>query len=140
VTYWLIAETLQNWEYDRANGFRYFGLPEHKRGLAGRVSVGDLLIAYVTKASCFADVRRVTSNELITLKGNVGYDSPFPFAIQTQPVITPPGEKWLKAANMVQKLDMTKNLRSWSIAFRQSMRQLSEKDGALLKRCLEQRT
>jgi predicted RNA-binding protein len=141
MAYWLIAETPENWEHDSKSGFKYFGLPEHKRSMVTRLDVGDLLIVYVTKVSCFADTREVISKDLLRLKGDAGYDFPFQFAIQTRPVITPDKEKWIKAKDVVDKLTMTKNLTNkWQLAFRQSMRQLSEEDGELLRRLLEARS
>ena len=72
--------------------------------------------------------------------GGAGYDFPFQFAIQTRPIITLDKGKWLKVNDVVNKLTMTKHIPNrWQLAFRQSMRQLSEEDGALLKRLLEER-
>lgn len=139
MAYWVIVETPENWEFDKANKFRYFGLPEYKKNIVGKLRVGDLLVTYVTKVSCFADLREVVSTELLPLKGVRGYDSLFPFAIQTRPLIALPRDKWLKTADIKDKLEMTMHLSNWAIVFRQSTRQLSGKDGELLKRLLEER-
>jgi EVE domain len=137
--YWLIVESAENWEHDSKNGFKYFGLPEQKRNIGAQIEAGDLLVTYVTKVSCFADVREVTSKELLKLEGQVGYNYPFRFAIQTRPIITPDREMWIKAKDIVGRLTMTKSLPTnrWQVAFRQSMRQLDQEDGELLRKLLE---
>lgn len=135
---WLIVERPDNWETDKENNFRYFGIPKRKIGMANEISAGDILFVYVSKGiSKFSDIRVVKSNQLKKLNRSVGYDDIFPYAIVTKPLITLPAEKWVPVKNMIAKLSFTKDLKDWRPMFRSSIRELTDQDAVIIRKRIE---
>ena len=86
---WLAVERLENWEVDRSEGFRRFGIPSYLERRAKTVEVDDRVIFYVSSGiSCFADIRRITSPTVGKLGLSGAYDEGFPFHISTEPVLS----------------------------------------------------
>jgi len=136
--YWLIVERPENWEADRKNLFKHFGVPESKHKMASQVSEGDKLIVYISGGvSCFSDIRLVNSDELIRLRGLTDYDDVFPYAIKTQPYMTLPREHWVTVKDLASRLAFTKSLKDWRQVFRSSMRKLDDVDGEFLENVMQ---
>jgi hypothetical protein len=131
--YWLIVERPQNWQFDKQNGFKSFGIPRTKTKMASEIKKGDKLIVYISGGvSCISDLRTVESDELVKQKGIGGYDDIFPLAILTKPTITLPKENWISIKQFVTELSITKELKDWRQTFRQAIRRITDEDGELI--------
>lgn len=132
MAYWLIIETVENWHHDKQSGFMHFGMPAHKRKMAEKVREGDTLVTYVTKISAFSDTRSVSSNELISINKQEYDHAYYDFAISTKPSVVLEEDQWIKVHSLLDKLNLTKDMKDWRFAFRQTMRRLTDEDGEYL--------
>ncbi len=133
MTYWLLVERLENWEVDRMEGFRRFGLPEKKKRWADEMKTGDKLIFYVSSGmSRFADVREVIKEGTFRLGASGAYDTAFPLFIATKPILTLDIEKWVAIQNLTRKLSFTAGMKDWRQVMRTSMRRLNHEDVAVI--------
>jgi predicted RNA-binding protein len=63
MAHWLLVERLDNWNVDKKEGFRRFGLSDKKKTLADRIKKGDTLIFYISSGiSKFSDVREAIAD------------------------------------------------------------------------------
>ena len=136
-SYWLIVERYENWNVDRAENFRRFGLPERSRNTAAKINPGDLLVVYVSGKNCFSDVRRVISPTIAPLKLGGPYDAAFAFALSTEPFITPTEENWIRVQQLADRLIFLSRT-DWRQSFRNSIRPIPEVDGKLIQSLFEQ--
>lgn len=136
-SYWMIVERYENWVVDRDEGFQRFGISQKKEMLAKQLETGDLLVVYISGLGCFSDLRRVRSASLVRLKYGGSYDSPFSSAIATEPTLTLPEEKWVRAASLAAKLTFLAKP-DWRQSFRHSLRRLPEPDGKIIEGALRQ--
>jgi hypothetical protein len=133
VTYWLMVERLENWEVDRREGFRRFGLPDRLGDRGNEIKKADLLIFYVSSGiSCFADIREATEDGTHKLRLGGDYDTAFPIYLASKPLLTLPRAKWVRLHGLVDKLSFTRGKRDWRQAVRSSLRRLTDDDGRLL--------
>jgi hypothetical protein len=133
LNYWLMVERLENWEVDRREGFRRFGIPEHKAKLASGVRSGDQLLFYVSSGiSKLADIRKVTEDGLRKLPMGGDYDSAFPLFLSTAPQITLARPQWVPLHPLTEALALTRGKSDWRQIMRTSIRRLSDDDGRLL--------
>lgn len=129
--FWLIVESRRNWEVDRSKAFRSFAVPARYRSAAHAMKPGDLIITYVSKASAFADVRRVRSSAPRQHASIGEYDRPFVWEIDTELVIALEPHSWVRAGLVVDELKLTRG-KNWGPIFLTSLKRLDPADGSLL--------
>jgi hypothetical protein len=133
VAYWLLVERLENWEVDKQEGFRRFGLPERKESMASEIRKGDLLIIYVSSGiSRFADIREATANEPRKLAFGGDYDTAFPLAISTEPHLTLDRPNWVPIHSLIEKLSLTAGKKDWRQVMRNTLRRLPDADAVAI--------
>lgn len=136
--YWLIVERYENWSQDRDNDFSVFGLPKRKLKLASKINKGDFLICYVSSGrSAFSDVRQVTNDTPIKTPKNVFYDEPFEHCIATEKKIVLPEQNWVSIRGLLTQLNLTKDRANWAPIMLNSLRELDQVDGELIKKEIE---
>lgn len=139
MSYWLLVERIENWETDRKEGFRRFGLPAKKQRLADEMKAGDTLIFYVSSGmSQFADVREVTKEGTFKLGVGGRYDTAFPIFIATKPVLTLELANWVKIHGLLDKLAITANKRDWRQVMRTSLRRITDNDAEIIIHAIKQ--
>lgn len=135
--FWLTVERAENWEVDKTEGFCRFGLSDRKRILASQIEPGDLIFTYISSGkSSLADMRRVRSPALVRLKHGGNYDSPYPLAISTEPLIWLPQEKWVRIKTLAAELSFIDIRRDWRQQMRSSLRLLLQSDATILETAL----
>jgi hypothetical protein len=133
VTHWLLVERFDNWQLDRLDGFRQFGLPRSKQKLGAEIRKGDQLIFYVSSGiSSFADIREAADNGVCKLGLHGRYDEPFPWRVITTPVLTLPRERWVPIQTLTSRLSITALKNDWRQCMRSCLRRLSSTDAALI--------
>jgi hypothetical protein len=138
-SYWLLVERLANWERDCANGFRQFGIPSNKKGLAGRIRRGDFLIFYVSSGvSAFADVREAETDGVRPMPRDDNYDIHFPWMILSRPILTVARDKWVHIGTLAAKLSITAGMKHWRNAVRSSLNRLDPRDANLILESMQQ--
>lgn len=133
MAFWLLVERVENWEVDKREGFRRFGLSDAKRVLGSQIKKGDTLVFYISSGvSRFSDIREATKDGTDKL-GSVGeYDTGFPLSISTRPKLTLPRDKWVPLHDLVSLLSITAGKGDWRQTMRASLRRLSENDAAII--------
>ena len=140
VTCWLLVERLENWLRDSQDGFRQFGLPEHKEKLGRSLEKGDLLFFYVSSGqSKFADVREVADAGVTKRRRGGDYDMPFPWCVRTRPVLTLARESWVPIKPLIGELSFTRGKADWRQVMRNSLRRLDVGDAERLMSILRGR-
>lgn len=133
MAYWFLIERKENWEVDRREGFRRFGIARSKISLAAKIKKGDLLIFYVSSGiSKLADVREANKDGIEKLPMGGDYDTAFPSCILTRPYITLERENWIPLRPLIERLSFIDTTKDWRQNLRNSLRLLSDADGALL--------
>lgn len=131
--YWLLVERLENWEADSRDGFSKFGISDMRLALANQIRKGDLLIFYVSSGiSSFADVRRATANGARKLSVGGKYDTAFPWALSTEPVLTLERAQWVPIKGLLSSLALTRGKTNWTHMFRTSLRRMDPDDGSVI--------
>jgi hypothetical protein len=135
---WLLVERIENWRIDKAEGFSRFGLPARKEKMAADIRKGDLLFFYVSSGiSRFSDIRRATQDGYAQLRHGGEYDTAFPIALQTEPVLTLPEPTWLPFKEVADRLSFSKG-KDWRQIMRSSLRRLGEQDANLIRARMEE--
>lgn len=138
VACWLLVERLENWQRDKLDGFRQFGIPERKEKLGRSIQKGDLLFFYVSSGrSKFADIREATEAGVTKLRLGGDYDTPFPWCVRTRPVLTLPQEAWVPIKPLIGELSFTRDRIDWRQVMRNSLRRLDVVDAERLMRAME---
>jgi len=138
-SYFVISERVENWKADHRDGFTQFGLPERNRKFANEMKVGDHLITYVASGfASFADVREIASLELVRLRYGGEYDTAFPVALRTRPLLVLNQGAWLPLSDAARQLSLTSNKDTRQI-FRSVIRRIPMGDGQLLERAISER-
>jgi predicted RNA-binding protein len=127
--FWLSVERYENWLADQKSGFAFLGIGERKLKLAEEIKPGDVIVTYVSSGySSFSGFREVVSEKPKKSLIRAHYDEPFPYQIDTKPILSLPPEKWVKIHNLVGKLSfLPKNL-DWRQNMRNALRKLNERD------------
>lgn len=137
-TYWLLVERLENWNRDKRDGFKQFGIPGRKEKLARSIKKGDLLFFYVSSGrSSFADIREASESGIGKLPLGGEYDTPFPWCVHTRPVLTLPPEAWVSIKMLIPRLSLMRGKKDWRQLMRCSLRKLDAADAACIMRAMQ---
>jgi EVE domain len=138
MTYWLFVERLENWEVDKNEGFRRFGLANNRRGLAEQIQMGDKLVFYISGGiSKFSDIRELTAEGTFALGASGAYDTKFPLAIATKPSLTLDKDRWVPIKDLVTKLSFTAGGGNFRLFVRTSIRRLRDEDAAVITEAMK---
>jgi EVE domain len=133
ISHWLLVERLANWEHDCANGFRLFGIPGSKKGLADKIRRGDVLIFYVSSGvSSFADIREAKEDGVQPMIRGEDYATKYPWKIISRPILTLARDRWVHMNSLAERLSLTSGMSHWRNAVRSSLHRLEPQDAALI--------
>ena len=136
-SYWLVVERLENWERDRHSGFTCHGFARRKEGILRRLKQDDWLIVYVSSGiSAFSDVRRVKSANPQEAIATDAYSREYPLTIQTEPIVTLPRDKWVKAVSIIDRISAIKTPWNWMVMFRSTLHRLGKSDALGIVRAI----
>jgi predicted RNA-binding protein len=135
---WLIIERKENWITDREEGFLRFGIPERHKSTASKIRKGDHFFVYISSnISAFSDIREV-SEDGVTRLGRAGnYDTAFPLAFATKPVLTLDENKWVSIKSLKEELSFLANKRDWRQIMRTTIRHISDADAIIIHRAIK---
>jgi predicted RNA-binding protein len=137
VTYWLLVERLENWETDRQDGFRKFGIPERKQKMADAIRKGDRLIFYVSSGlSALSDIREAAEDGTRKLARGGDYDTAFPISISTRPYLTLDRRQWVSFRDLIDKLSITATKSDWRQVMRTSLLRLPDADAIIIVKAM----
>lgn len=131
--FWLSVERYENWLADQNSGFTFLGIGERKLKLATEIKPGDIIVTYVSSGySSFSGFREVISERPKKSSFRSHYDEPFPYQIDTRPIISLPAEKWVKIHDFVGKLSFLPVNLDWRQNMRNALRKLDEHDAKII--------
>ena len=96
---------------------------------------GDILVFYKAKEG-FAGIWEVTSS-CYTDKTPIWNDGEYPTRVKIKPIIALKPDQYVDAKTMVNDLEMVTHPVYWGIAFRENLKEISQKDYELIKSRLE---
>lgn len=99
------------------------------------LSQGDILVFYKAKEG-FAGIWEVAS-EHYQDKAPIWDDGEYPTRVKIKPIIALKPDQYVDAKTMVEDLEMVTHPLYWGIAFRENLKEISEKDYKLIKTKLE---
>lgn len=136
---WLFVERMEHWQIDEAEGFARFGLSPAAAKRAAEIQAGDRLVFYISSGvSAFSDIREALSGDIEKLRFGGDYDTAYPYAIRTRPVLVLPRTCWLPMREIAPSLDAFSN-RDWRQMMRATLRRMSDTDGKRLIHAIEAR-
>ncbi|PIQ26163.1 hypothetical protein COW64_12260 [bacterium (Candidatus Blackallbacteria) CG18_big_fil_WC_8_21_14_2_50_49_26] len=131
--YWLSVERYENWIVDRNSGFTFLGISERKQKIAEKMEIGDILVTYVSSGySCFSDAREIVSEKPKRSKFGLIYDEPYPYFIETKPLVILHETQWVKIHKLVTSLGFLPKEKDWRQVLRNSPKKLSNADGEII--------
>ncbi len=131
--YWLSIERYENWKTDEKTGFSFLGISDRKLKVAEEMKSRDLIITYISSGyGCFSDIREVVSDKPRRSKMGLVYDEPYPYQIDTKPLLILQKVQWLKIHNFVARLDFLSKGKDWRQVLRHSPRKLVAADAELI--------
>jgi hypothetical protein len=150
MTYWLDLFTPHTWTRFQDHGADVTGFrPRQRKTAFGRVQQGDKFLCYLVRLSRWCGVLDVSSNAFEDTTPIFADDNdPFPIRFEVKSAITLDFENSIpiEVPELWNNLSFTKNLVVGSVGWaqsarlRQSLLQISEPDGELLCRLLQEQT
>jgi EVE domain len=144
VANWLLVSSPENFEKNRALGFRQAAMKSRHRRKWERISPGDRVLFYLTRIKAIGGVCRVTgspfeSHEKIwgsAAKPNEDYPWRFP----TEPVVVLEPERYVAAEPLAREMEYTRRwpASNWTLAFQGNVHELSERDAELVERAVRE--
>jgi len=127
--HWLAVERYDNWLADKNRGFSFLGISEKKLKLASNIRPKDLIIIYVSSCrSSFAGVLEVLSDKPRRATLRLAYDEPFPYQIDTKPVLLLAEESWIRIHDLIGELSFLPKDKQWRQLMRNALRPLNDRD------------
>ncbi|NOT62737.1 MAG: hypothetical protein HOP19_21220 [Acidobacteria bacterium] len=115
------------------------GFPLRHENAARKVQVGDKLICYLTKVSCWFGVLEITSPYFIDATPRIAGDDPYVVRFTVKEIAWLPLERAvpIKDEEVWSNLSFTRNLPmdsgAWAWKVRSSLTRLDEQDGSFLE-------
>lgn len=131
--YWIISERHENWLVDQESGFTHFGLPHRYLKTAALIRPGDKILTYVSsKIASFADVREAADKPMAKPHRDIDYDTGYPIAIQTLPLLVLPREAWVPFKGLAPQLSFSAG-KDYRQQFRATLRRVPLEDGKIIE-------
>lgn len=142
-SHWMIAQTLENFEATRRQGFSVLGVKTRHRRKAERMAPGDRVLFFVAKRNAFPAVATITSpffedHRPIWVNYDQRPDS-YPWRVSMRPDIVLEPHEWLDAHQIAPRLLYVKRWppELWPLAFQGSIHLLSSQDFRLVEHEME---
>ena len=138
MSYFLNLFTPETWEAFRAHGANVSGFRKRQSRAAEKVKVGDLLLCYLVRVSRWCGILQVTSTVYVDEK--TIYENPDPFVIRfkVKPVVILEPEYSIPIYSdsiwntLSQTKEHRKGSKTWTGAYRNSLREIDNPDGLFL--------
>jgi len=92
--YWIVVESLNNWNEDKKNLFNLIGFDLNKIKTRG-IQDGDIFFTYISKIMKFSDCRQIISVKPIVTPITSNYDRKFEYSIKTKIIKELKEENWI---------------------------------------------
>ena len=141
---WILTGSLENFRATRERGFRVIGAKERRRRLAEQIEPGALIVLYVTGVQAFAGIVEVKSpmyeDRTPVWPGKPGKGDAYPWRFETVPLVVLEEERFVGAEELAGELEHVRKWppEHWRLAFQGQLRGVSEADGRLLRRRIQQ--
>ena len=145
MTNWLLVSSADNFEKNRALGFRQAAMKSRHRRKWERVAPGDRVLFYLTGVKAIGGVCRVTgapfeSHERIW--GSEGKpNEDYPWRFPTEPVVTLTPDAYVPAEPLaLGPLEYPKRwpAENWTLAFQGNVHELSDADADIVERAVRE--
>src|SRR3954454_8034025 len=136
---WVLTGSLENFKATRDRGFKVIGAKEKRRNMAEQIEPGDRIVFYVTGVQAFGGIIRVTGemfeDRTPLWPGKPGKRDPYPWRVDTEPVVTLDEESFVPAGDLGGALEHVRKwpLEHWHLAFQGQLRTVSDADARLLE-------
>jgi predicted RNA-binding protein len=132
--YWLDLFSLKTWEEFEAAGTHVSGFRASREKTVSKISVGDLLVCYLTGLSRFVGILEVESEPYLE-NSKIWEDDIFPVRLKVRPVVMLNPETAVPVLELKEKLSFFKDLKfpsAWAVYFRASPFKLKESDANVI--------
>lgn len=139
---WLLVSSAENFERNRALGFRQAAMKSRHRRKWERVQPGDRVFFYLTGIKAIAGLCRATGQPFESHERIWGSaskpDEDYPWRLPTEPVVTLEPQDYIPAEPLARELRYTKRwpAANWTLAFQGNVHELDDADADLLERSL----
>jgi EVE domain len=137
---WILTGSLENLRINAERGFDVIGFKERRRRQAEQMAPGDEIVFYVTGVQEFGGIARVTSEMYedrtpIWPQGKKKHPEPYPWRVDTEPVVVLEEEDFVPARELVGELEHAAKwpAEHWHLAFQGQLRTVSDHDAGLLR-------
>ena len=141
---WVFTGDLTNFRINVERGFDVIGFKERRRNQAMQFEPGDEIVFYVTGVQAFGGVARVRSDMFedrtpIWPQGKKKKPEPYPWRVETEPVLVLGEDAFLPAESLVDELEHLRKwpAEHWHLGFQGQLRTVSEADAKLLRQRME---
>lgn len=141
---WLLVSSPENFEKNRALGFRQAAMKSRHRRKWERVAAGDRVLFYLTGVKAIGGECRVTgapfeSHERIWGSASRPNED-YPWRIPTEPVVTLEPGRFVPAEPLARQMEYPRRWPpdNWTLAFQGNVHELSDADADLLERGLKE--
>jgi hypothetical protein len=91
---WIFVESLENWNEDKKNGFKYIGI-DLKKLNKRKISAGDIFFTYISKEKKFSDCRIIVSAKSELTPNSFNYSKKYTNCIKTKIIKQLEQKNWL---------------------------------------------
>ncbi|ACZ42795.1 protein of unknown function DUF55 [Thermobaculum terrenum ATCC BAA-798] len=138
--YWLSLFTRETWLECAQHGFRVAGFPQHRWATVRRISPGDMLICYLTGASSYVGLLRVTG-EPYQDDAVIWSSQIFPSRLPVEPIVTLHPDHGVPIKSLRDRLSYFRsstNPHAWTGYFRTSPAQIRPEDARVIVEALKE--
>jgi hypothetical protein len=125
--YWIVVESLNNWNEDKKNLFNLIGFDLNKIKTRG-IQDGDIFFTYISKIMKFSDCRQIISVKPIVTPITSNYDRKFEYSIKTKIIKELKEENWISLKYIENLLEFFATSSTTSIRLFSAPTEINEYD------------
>ena len=136
--YWMVVESLENFEITKELGFTLHGVGRKYRRRAQRMQPDDRVLYYVTGTRKWTAITTITSHSFedhTPIWKSNGREDGYPFRVKMAPQIVLDGEDCIDALILAPRLEYVKRWapEDWHLAFHGNLHLLPQRDFRLIE-------
>jgi len=140
--YYLALFNSETWNEFLENGSSVYGTNLNKKKRMEKIAIGDFLICYVSKLSCFVGLLEVTSKTYLD-DHRIWKNDIYQVRIDVRPVYILETKSGIPVLDLREKLEMFKKLKSkkvWSFFFMNNLNTFQEDDAKIIINKLKEKS
>ena len=138
--YWLCLFNDTTWPEFLAAGSNTVGFPHTQHKTVFRISQGDYILAYMTKASKWLAAMEVTSDPYFDTETQIWQQAVFPCRVKVKVLHSLEPAQGIPVLSLAPQLKLFDNLKSpahWGLLFRSAPRELPPEDGQIITKAIQ---